>query len=84
MAPMGEMVGESMGGDSILVEALVKGASKVGNSLVMEHPLGKILGQHGGKALETETVKVLLITLKYKHAGMEEAVLGFYKSSLHE
>lgn len=83
MAPVAEVVGAGMGSDSILVEALVKGTGKVGN-LMIEQPLERMLEEHKGKALETKTVKVLLITLKYKHAGMEEAVLGFYRSSLHE
>ena len=83
MEPAAEVVGAGMGGDSILVEALVKGAAKGVNFLTMEQPLEKILKDHKN-ALWTETVKVLQITLKYKHAGMEEAVLGFYRSSLHE
>ena len=41
----------------------------------------KIVPIHSGR-LETTGVKVLLVTLKYKHT-MSDAALGFYRSSMH-
>jgi hypothetical protein len=84
MEPVSEVMATGLTGDSIFVEAVIKGfvvAGKEANVLLTEKPLEMLLKEHAG--LKTTMVKVLLITLKYKHAGVEEAAVGFYRSSLH-
>lgn len=73
-------------GDSILVEVgLHVGfdlSTKIADDLVINHGVSSIIPIHS-KRLETTSVKTLLITLKYKHT-IEDAALGFYRSSFHE
>ncbi|KAF9446574.1 hypothetical protein P691DRAFT_732953 [Macrolepiota fuliginosa MF-IS2] len=85
MGPISDIVVTSLG-DSILVElgfhAGFELSTKAANDLVFEHTANKLIPIHSER-LETTAVKVLLITLKYRHT-MEDAALGFYRSSLHE
>jgi hypothetical protein len=84
MAPVADVVVSSFG-DTILVELGLHAGfdltAKLANDLVFDKPLKKILPIHSNR-LETTGVKVLLITLRYKHT-MSDAALGFYRSSLH-
>lgn len=84
MGPVSDMVVTTIG-DSILVElGMHTGfelSVRVANDLVFDKPIKHIVPIHS-KRLETTGVKVLLITLKYKHT-MSDAALGFYRSSLH-
>ncbi|KAF8953180.1 hypothetical protein BDZ97DRAFT_628668 [Flammula alnicola] len=84
MGPVSDIVVTTLG-DTILVElGLHVGfdlTTKVANDLVFDHTIKKIVPIHS-KRLETTAVKVLLITLKYKHT-ISDAALGFYRSSLH-
>lgn len=85
MGPVSDVVVSSFG-STILVEIganagfalMVKGA----NDLVFKKPIDKLVPVHSSR-LETTSVKVLGITLKYKHT-MEDAALGFYRSAIHE
>ncbi|KIM42125.1 hypothetical protein M413DRAFT_10359 [Hebeloma cylindrosporum] len=84
MAPVADVVATSFG-DTIFVELGIHAGfdltTKLANDLVFDMPLKKILPIHS-RRLETTGVKVLLITLRYKHT-MSDAALGFYRSSLH-
>lgn len=85
--PVSDVVVASIGGNSILVEAVTEGfvlAGKEIHKLVIEKPLEFLLKDQGVKQLETGKVNVLLITLKYRHTTMDEAALGFFRSSCHE
>lgn len=81
---MSDLVVTSLG-DGILVELGLNAGfglgTKAANDLVFSKPIKHIVPIHSGR-LETTAVKVLLITLKYKHT-MTDAALGFYRSSLH-
>lgn len=72
-------------GDTILVElglhAGFELATKAGNDLIIEHGLKFAIPIHSSR-LETTHVKELLITLKFKHT-VEDAALGFFRSSVH-
>jgi hypothetical protein len=85
MGPISDVVLSSLG-DTILVEiGLHSGfelSAKAANDLVIDHTAKKLIPIHSAR-LETNAIKVLLITLVYKHT-MEDAALGFYRSSLHE
>jgi len=85
MGPVSEVIVASFG-DSILVELGLHAGfglgAKAANDLVFEKTFKHILPIHS-KRLETTGVKVLLITLKYNHAVVEDAALGFYRSSVH-
>ncbi|RDB16033.1 hypothetical protein Hypma_003440 [Hypsizygus marmoreus] len=85
MGPVSDVVVASFG-DTILVELGLHAGfdltAKAANDLVFNKPLNHVLPVHS-KRLETTGVKVLLITLKYKHV-VEDAALGFYRSSVHE
>lgn len=85
MGPISDLVVSSVG-DSILVEiGLHTGfevTAKMANDLVIDKPIKHYIPVHS-KRLETTGVKVLLITLKYKHT-FEDASLGFYRSSVHK
>lgn len=85
MGPISDVVVASLG-DTILVElglhAGFQLSTKVANDLVFGHTANKLIPIHSDR-LETTAIKVLLITLKYKHT-MEDAALGFYRSSLHK
>ncbi|GLB39280.1 hypothetical protein LshimejAT787_0604420 [Lyophyllum shimeji] len=86
MGPVSEVVIGALG-DSVLVEVGLHAGFDIGvkaaNDLVFEKPLKHIIPIHS-KRLETTGVKVLLITLKYHHAVVEDAALGFYRSSVHK
>lgn len=72
-------------GDTILVEVGLHAGfdltTTVANDLIIGHGVSSAIPLHS-KRLETTGVKTLLITLKYKHT-IEDASLGFYRSSLH-
>lgn len=84
MGPVVDVVVSTLG-DTILVELGMHAgfdiSAKVANDLVFDKPLKHIIPVHS-KRLETTGIKVLLITLKYKHV-VEDAALGFYRSSIH-
>ena len=73
-------------GDSILVElglhAGFEISTKVANDLIIDKSIKHAIPIHS-RRLETTAIKVLLITLKYKHT-VEDAALGFYRSSVHK
>jgi hypothetical protein len=54
----------------------------VADDLIIGHAANAVIPIHSNR-LETTNVKTLLITLKYKHT-LEDAALGFYRSSLHK
>jgi hypothetical protein len=85
MGPISDVVLSSLG-DTILVEiGLHTGfelSAKAANDLVFDHTAKKLIPIHSER-LETHAIKVLLITLSYKHT-MGDAALGFYRSSLHK
>jgi hypothetical protein len=72
-------------GDTILVEiGLHTGfelTTKAANDLLIEKPIKHAIPIHS-KRLETTGIKELTITLKFKHT-VEDAALGFYRSSIH-
>ncbi|KAG6815870.1 hypothetical protein H0H87_010660 [Tephrocybe sp. NHM501043] len=84
MGPVSEVVAASLG-SGILVELGVHTGfeltAKAANDLVFNKPLDAVLPIYSER-LETSGIKVLLITLKYKHL-MDDAALGFYRSSVH-
>ncbi|KAF8156714.1 hypothetical protein B0H34DRAFT_710311 [Crassisporium funariophilum] len=84
MGPVSDVFVTSFG-DTILVELGLHAGydltTKVANDLVFDKTIKKLVPIHSSR-LETTGVKVLLITLKYKHT-MTDAALGFYRSSLH-
>lgn len=86
MGPVSEVVAGTLG-SSILVEVGLQigtsGTTTLANYLVISKPIGKLIPVHS-KTLETTGLKVLLITLKYKRIGLEDAALGFYRSSVHQ
>jgi hypothetical protein len=57
-------------------------STTVADDLIIAHGVSAVIPIHS-KRLETTSVKTLLITLKYKHT-IEDASLGFYRSSLHK
>jgi hypothetical protein len=73
-------------GDTILVEVGLSAgfhvSTVVADDLILNHGMNAVIPIHS-KRLETTGVKTLLITLKYKHT-IEDASLGFYRSSLHK
>jgi len=73
-------------GDTILVEVGLSAgyhlSAVVADDLIIGHGVSAVIPTHS-KRLETTSVKTLLITLKYKHT-LEDASLGFYRSSLHK
>lgn len=85
MGPVSDAVVGTFG-DSLLVEIALKSGfeatTKVANDLVIERTIKHIMPSPSGR-LETTGVKTLLITLKYKHT-IEDASLGFFRSSVHE
>lgn len=85
MGPISDAVVSSFG-DTILVEiGLHTGfelTTKAANDLVLEHTIKHAIPVHSSR-LETTSVKTLTITLKYKHT-VEDASLGFYRSSIHK
>lgn len=85
MGPAADVVASSFG-SSILVEvgmcAGFELTTKVANDLVFSKPIKYVVPLHSDM-LETTGVKILLITMQFKHT-MEDAALGFYRSSHHE
>lgn len=85
MGPMSDIIVTSLG-DTIMVElGMHVGfdlATKLANDLIIDKPLNHMIPIHSTR-LQTTAIKELLITIKYKHT-MEEASLGFYRSSLHQ
>lgn len=85
MGPVSDAVIDTFG-DSLLVEiGLYSGfdvTTKVVNDLVIDHTIKHIIPSPSGR-LETTGIKSLLVTLKYKHT-IEDASLGFFRSSVHQ
>ncbi len=85
MGPVSDAIFTSLG-DTILVEmglhAGFEMTTKLANGLVLDKAVNAIIPIHS-KQLETTGIKELLITLKYKHT-MQDAALGFYRSSVHK
>ncbi|TFK67575.1 hypothetical protein BDN72DRAFT_842846 [Pluteus cervinus] len=85
MGPVSDVVMSSFG-DSILVEVgLHEGfglTTKMANDLVFGKPIKHFVGLHSDR-LVTTGVKVLLITMRYKHT-IDDAALGFYRGSVHK
>ncbi|KDQ60250.1 hypothetical protein JAAARDRAFT_126338 [Jaapia argillacea MUCL 33604] len=85
MGPISDTVVSTLG-DTILVEiGLHTGfelTTKAANDLLLDHAIKHTIPIHS-KRLETTGIKTLLITLKYKHT-IEDACLGFFRSSVHK
>ncbi|TFY56775.1 hypothetical protein EVG20_g8798 [Dentipellis fragilis] len=85
MGPVSDVIVNAVG-DSILVEVGMHAGFKLSveaaNDLVFDKPIKNIIPAYD-KMLESTHVKTILITLKYKHT-LEDASLGFYRSSLHQ
>ncbi|KAJ3522891.1 hypothetical protein NMY22_g11691 [Coprinellus aureogranulatus] len=84
MGPVSEAALTSFGGNILVQLTLEAGFSlgtKAANDLVFSKPLNKLLPLHDAR-LETTAIKELIITLKYK-LTMEDAQLGFFRSSVH-
>ncbi len=85
MGPVADVVVDTLG-DSILVEIGMRASfdlsAKAADDLLIEHPIKHLIPTHS-KILETTGTKTLLITLKYKHT-VEDASLGFFRSSVHK
>lgn len=84
MGPISDMVVGSLG-ETIVVElslhAGLEAAAWAGNEVFISKPIKHIIPAHDA-ILTTSCVKVLTITLKYKHT-VEDAQLGFFRSSTH-
>jgi hypothetical protein len=84
MGPISDIVVDSFG-DTILVElglhAGFEAAVWAGDDIFIDKPMKKIIPAHDAN-LTTSGVKILTITLKYKHT-VEDAQLGFFRSSTH-
>lgn len=84
MGPISDMVVDSFG-DTIFVElgshAGFEAVVWAGNDLFIDKPMNKIIPVHEAN-LTTTGVKILTITLKYKHT-VEDAKLGFFRSATH-
>ncbi|KAK1217168.1 hypothetical protein PQX77_020176 [Marasmius sp. AFHP31] len=85
MGPVSDAVVTSFG-DTILVHLMLYAgfdvSTKIANDLLIEHPINHAIPINSSR-LETTKVKVLLITLKFK-ATVEDAKLGFFRSSVHK
>ena len=84
MGPVSDAIVSTLG-DTILVEMGMHVGldltAKAANDLILDKAIKEVFPIHS-KRLETTSVKTMLITLKYKHT-IEDAALGFYRSSLH-
>ncbi|KAK0192308.1 hypothetical protein F5146DRAFT_1039294 [Armillaria mellea] len=84
MGPVSDLVVGSLG-DTILVEMGMhvgfEATTKIANDLVIDKAVKHMIPTHS-KMFETTNVKVVLITLKFKQI-MEDAALGFFRSSVH-
>ncbi|EGO03533.1 hypothetical protein SERLA73DRAFT_83585 [Serpula lacrymans var. lacrymans S7.3] len=85
MGPVSDAVLSTVG-DGILVEmGLHTGfelTAKAADDLIGDGAIKKMVPLYSTR-LETTNVKTILITLKYKHT-VEDASLGFFRSSLHK
>ncbi|KAG6841616.1 hypothetical protein C0991_009041 [Blastosporella zonata] len=85
MGPVSEAIATSLG-SGILVEIGVHTgfelSTKAADDLVFNKAINAVLPLYSER-LETTGIKVLLITLKYKHI-IDDAALGFYRSSVHK
>ena len=85
MGPVSDVVIDTFG-DTLLVEVGLSigfaASAKVANDLIIEHTIKHMIPAPSAR-LQTTGVKELLITLKYKHT-LEDAQLGFFRSSVHE
>jgi hypothetical protein len=84
MGPISDMVVGSLG-ETILVElgmhAGFEAVTWAGDEVFIDRPIKKIIPAHDAN-LTTSGVKILTITLKYRHT-LEDAQLGFFRSSTH-
>ncbi|KIK94199.1 hypothetical protein PAXRUDRAFT_828221 [Paxillus rubicundulus Ve08.2h10] len=85
MGPVSDVIVSSIG-DSILVEMGMHTGfeltTKAADDLIGDGAIKKIVPLHSTR-LETTGVKTMTVTLKYKHT-IEDASLGFFRSSLHK
>ncbi|PIL27645.1 hypothetical protein GSI_10797 [Ganoderma sinense ZZ0214-1] len=85
MGPVSDVVVSTFG-DTILVEMGVHVGfdltAKAANDLIFDGAIHQIVPIHSSR-LQTTGVKVMTITLKYKHVP-EDASLGFYRSGIHK
>ncbi len=85
MGPVSDIVVSTFG-DTILVEMGVHVGfdltAKAANDLIFDGAIHQIVPIHSSR-LQTTGVKVMAITLKYKHVP-EDASLGFYRSGIHK
>ena len=84
MGPISDIIIGTVG-DSLVVELGThvgfELTTKVANDLVFDKTSNLLIPIHSAR-LQTTGVKMLLITLKYKHV-VEDAALGFFRSSMH-
>lgn len=85
MGPVSDIIVGTLG-DSLVVELGThvgfELTTKVANDLVFDKTTDALIPIHSAR-LQTTGVKTLLITLKYKHV-VEDAALGFFRSSMHQ
>ncbi|KAH7910350.1 hypothetical protein BJ138DRAFT_1153138 [Hygrophoropsis aurantiaca] len=85
MGPVSDAMMSTVG-DSILLEmGLHTGfelSTKAADDLILDGAIKKVVPLHSNR-LETTGVKTMTITLSYKHT-IEDASLGFFRSSLHK
>jgi hypothetical protein len=84
MAPVSEVALSSFGGSIIVQLGLHAGFSattSLANDLVISKPVNKMIPVYSNR-LKTTAVKVILVTVPYKHT-MADADLGFFRSSVH-
>lgn len=85
MGPVSDIVMSSFG-DTIIVEGGLHVGFDLGSKLLdeflIDKPIEALIPMHDSR-LATTKVKTLGITLKYHHT-VEDAALGFYRSSLHK
>lgn len=85
MGPVADIAVGSLG-DSIIVQMGVHAGfdltTKAANDLVFDKPIKKLIPIHS-KRLETTGIKTLTITLQFKQT-VQDAALGFFRSSLHK
>ncbi|EJD05607.1 uncharacterized protein FOMMEDRAFT_103735 [Fomitiporia mediterranea MF3/22] len=85
MGPVSDIVVDTVG-TSLLVDITLNvgfsASTKLANDLLIEHTIKHIIPAPSSQ-LQTTGLKQLLVTLKYKHT-LEDAQLGFFRSSVHE
>ena len=85
MRPATELAKSALGGSILVDVGLTTGfqsTAKTAHEFVVKKTLKHIIPDHEGKLITTG-IKVLTITLKHKMT-LEDANLGFYRSSRHE